>query len=68
VVGDCATNVNIEELQLMREYMICESGLVVVGGADNNLYVSPLKLSVERISQHCVDRIIFVCHFLSVFN
>lgn len=69
VVGNSATNVNIEELQLMREYMICESGLVVVNGADNNLYVSPLILSVERISQHCVDRIIFVRrHKISTSN
>jgi hypothetical protein len=29
-----------------------------VGGADSNLYVSPLFLSIERVSQHCVDRII----------
>ncbi|KAI6174691.1 hypothetical protein M3Y97_01018600 [Aphelenchoides bicaudatus] len=58
VVGDSAANVSVRELQNMRENMICESGLVLVGGADSNLYVSPLVLSVERVSQHCVDRII----------
>lgn len=58
VVGEEATNVDMNALQQMRENMVCDSGLVVVGGADRNLYVSPLWLGVERVSQHCVDRAI----------
>lgn len=42
----------------MRANMISDTGLVVVGGADDNLYVTPSYLSVERVSQHCVDRIL----------
>ncbi|KAI6240411.1 hypothetical protein M3Y99_00473300 [Aphelenchoides fujianensis] len=58
VVGDAGMNVNLQELQTMRKNMICDSGVIVVGGADDHLYVSPLFLSVERVSQHCVDRMI----------
>ncbi|KAI6240437.1 hypothetical protein M3Y99_00476200 [Aphelenchoides fujianensis] len=58
VVGNAGMNVNLQELQTMRKNMICDSGVIVVGGADDHLYVSPLFLSVERVSQHCVDRMI----------
>lgn len=65
VIGELATNASVRDFQAIRENMICESGLVVVGGADNNLYVSPLVLSIERVSQHCVDRIILVRNTVS---
>ncbi|KAI6211007.1 hypothetical protein M3Y96_00387800 [Aphelenchoides besseyi] len=58
VVGDSASNVNLKDLQAMRKNMICDTGLVVVGGADDHLYVPPVFLSVERVSQHSVDRMI----------
>lgn len=37
-----------------------ESGLIVVGEANHNLLVSPLRLSIERISQKFVDLRIMV--------
>ena len=45
-------------MEAMRANMICDTGLIVVGGADDNLYVTPTYLSIERVSQHCVDRIL----------
>ncbi|CAD5232267.1 unnamed protein product [Bursaphelenchus xylophilus] len=58
VVGENASNCDIQEMQEMRQNMICDSGLIVIGNADKNLYVSPTALSIERASQHCVDRLI----------
>lgn len=44
--------------------------MIVVGGADDNLYVTPLYLSIERISQHCVDRMVLehVVEFMRQVN
>lgn len=39
-----------------------ETGLVIVGGADRNLYVSPRVLTTERVSQRCVERSVLVSH------
>lgn len=61
-----ANNSSVSELLLLPDNMICETGLVVVGGADNELRVSSLTLSVERLTQKCVDRAIMVSDFMFV--
>ncbi|KAH7725730.1 Protein F54D11.2 [Aphelenchoides avenae] len=58
VVGEHASDVDFGAMQRLRKNMICETGLVIVGGADRNLYVSPLTLTTERVSQRCVERTI----------
>jgi len=58
IVGDAASNMSLPELEEMRENMICESGVVLIGGANNDLRVSPLLLGIERVSQYCVDKIV----------
>lgn len=80
VVGEHATDVELNLMQRLRRNMICkdftstfrvswnfshyatlgDTGLVVVGGADRNLYVSPTVLATERVSQRCVDRTVLV--------
>lgn len=50
----------------LRERMRIETGLIVVGSADNNLIVSKKKRREEGITQSIVDRCIIVC-FISVF-
>jgi hypothetical protein len=44
-----------------------DSGLIVVGGANHNLFVSAHRLNMERISQKCVERAIVV-RFFTQFN
>uniref|UniRef100_A0A915D1Y6 Uncharacterized protein n=1 Tax=Ditylenchus dipsaci TaxID=166011 RepID=A0A915D1Y6_9BILA len=58
VVGENAADVNFEALQNMRKNIIVDSGLIVVGAANHNLFVSQLRLNIERISQKCVERTI----------
>lgn len=45
----------------LRERMRIETGLIVVGSADNNLIVSKKKRREEGITQSIVDRCIIVC-------
>ncbi|CAD5223578.1 unnamed protein product [Bursaphelenchus okinawaensis] len=58
VIGESASNCDLVDIQQLQQNMICDSGVIVVGNADKNLFVSPVALSVERVSQHCVDRLI----------
>ncbi|KAI1696543.1 protein sumv-2 [Ditylenchus destructor] len=58
VVGEYATDVDLEAMQEMRRNMIAATGLVVVGGANHNLFVSHQRLNIERVSQKCVERTI----------
>ena len=44
----------------MRERMRCETGLVMVGGADNALRISKQKKKTEGITQGLVDKCIMV--------
>ena len=46
----------------LHQLIICEkiikvdTGLIVVGSANNNLFVSSIRLNLERVSQKIVDR------------
>lgn len=49
-----------EDMEDLRERMRVETGLIVVGSADNNLRVSKRKKKTEGITQSVVDRCVVV--------
>lgn len=56
VVGQNALSCGMDELENFREHMKAESGLVVVGGADDGLHMCGLKKRLEGVTQAMVDR------------
>lgn len=50
-----------EEVEDLRERMRVETGLVVVGSADDFLRVTKKKCRSEGITQSVVDRCVVVC-------
>ncbi|XP_076241623.1 reduction in Cnn dots 1 [Calliopsis andreniformis] len=58
VIGQNATLVRAEDLEELREKMLVETSLVVVGTADDNLRISTAKKITEGITQSMVDRYI----------
>ena len=56
VVGQQATQCKIDDLEDTRERMRVETGLLVVGGADDGLRISNEKKKLEGINQSMVDR------------
>eukprot|EP00094_Tigriopus_californicus_P000039 TCALIF_00039-PA protein Name:"Similar to Kansl3 KAT8 regulatory NSL complex subunit 3 (Mus musculus)" AED:0.34 eAED:0.40 QI:0/0/0/0.5/1/1/8/0/1090 len=58
VAGQNAVDCKPDDLEDVREKMRCESGLVLVGGADFQLRVSKHKKKAEAITQSMVDRAI----------
>lgn len=50
-----------EDMEDLRERMRVETGLIVVGSADDNLRVSKKKKKAEGITQSIVDRCVIVC-------
>ena len=60
VVGQLATLCRPDDVEDMRERMKTDTGLVVVGGADDQLRVSKHKKKAEGLTQSMVDRCIMV--------
>lgn len=58
VIGQNATLVRPDDLEDIREKMLVETSLVVVGTADDHLRVSTRKKVAEGITQSMVDRCI----------
>ena len=58
VIGQNATLVKPDDLEDLREKMLVETSLVVVGTADDNLRISAAKKISEGITQSMVDRCI----------
>ncbi|XP_064465855.1 KAT8 regulatory NSL complex subunit 3-like [Ornithodoros turicata] len=58
VIGQNALSCGIDDIENFREHMKAESGLVVVGGANDSLRVSSLKKRMEGVTQSVVDRCI----------
>uniref|UniRef100_A0A8D8WWN9 KAT8 regulatory NSL complex subunit 3 n=2 Tax=Cacopsylla melanoneura TaxID=428564 RepID=A0A8D8WWN9_9HEMI len=56
VMGQCATTASEQDLNELRRRMKCISGLIVVGGADDQMRKSKLDLMQERVNQNIVDR------------
>lgn len=50
-----------EDMEDLRERMRVETGLIVVGSADDYLRISKKKKKAEGITQNVVDRFIVVC-------
>lgn len=51
---------SIDDMEDFRSRMRAVTGLVVVGGADDLLRISPDKMLAESITQEIVDRCILV--------
>ncbi|XP_066151019.1 KAT8 regulatory NSL complex subunit 3-like isoform X3 [Euwallacea fornicatus] len=58
VIGQCSSTSFQEDVEDLRERMRIETGLIVVGSADNNLIVSKKKRREEGITQSIVDQCI----------
>ena len=67
VVGQLATLCRPDDVEDMRERMKTDTGLVIVGGADDELRVSKHKKKAEGITQSMVDRCIMVMRTISIF-
>ncbi|XP_050303528.1 KAT8 regulatory NSL complex subunit 3 isoform X7 [Anthonomus grandis grandis] len=67
VIGQCSSTAFQEDMEDLRGRMRIETGLIVVGSADNNLIVSKKKKREEGITQKIVDKSIIdeVGEFLS---
>ncbi|KAL0118088.1 hypothetical protein PUN28_009039 [Cardiocondyla obscurior] len=58
IIGQNATLVRPDDLEELREKMLVETSLVVVGTADDHLRISTSKKILEGITQSMVDRCI----------
>ncbi|XP_044735628.1 mucin-6 isoform X3 [Chrysoperla carnea] len=58
VIGQCALTASPAEIEYLREHMRVETGLVIVGSADDYLRVSMKKRKMDGITQSMVDRCI----------
>eukprot|EP00095_Tigriopus_kingsejongensis_P001974 maker-scaffold886_size84816-snap-gene-0.32 protein:Tk01974 transcript:maker-scaffold886_size84816-snap-gene-0.32-mRNA-1 annotation:"hypothetical protein L798_06361" len=56
VVGQNASDCKPDDLEDVRERMRCETGMIIVGGADTQLRVTKHKKKSEGITQTMVDR------------
>ncbi|CAB0006457.1 unnamed protein product [Nesidiocoris tenuis] len=60
IAGEHGTNSNKDDLEDLRERLRVESGLVIVGSADDQLRVSKSTLYTEGVTQSMVDHCIVV--------
>ena len=58
VVGERASQCNSDDVEDIRERMSVETGLVIVGGADDQLRLTNKKKKAELVTQGIVDRCI----------
>ncbi|XP_068909025.1 KAT8 regulatory NSL complex subunit 3 isoform X7 [Tenebrio molitor] len=56
VIGQCSSTSVQEDMEDLRERMRVETGLIVVGSADDKLRVNKKKKKTEGITQSVVDR------------
>jgi len=56
VVGEKSKVANTDDIEALREKLSVETGLVIVGAADNNLRISKRKQRLECVTQSMVDR------------
>jgi len=56
VVGEKATQSSCDDIEDLRERLSVETGLIIVGGADDGLRLSKKKKKVECVTQCMVDR------------
>nr|KAG5705251.1 hypothetical protein BaRGS_011277 [Batillaria attramentaria] len=60
LIGQNACDCTVDQLQDLREHMRAETGLVVVGGADEQLRLSHRQKREEGLTQAMADRCIIV--------
>lgn len=60
IIGQNSNMCSIDDMEDFRSRMRATTGLVVVGGADDMLRISPQKMLAESITQEIVDRCILV--------
>ncbi len=71
VTGQESSVCTQDDIENLREHMRAETGLVVVGGADEHLRMSKMKKKIEGVTQSMVDRCIqdeisdFLCTVLT---
>ena len=58
VVGEKSSSCQSDDMEDIRERLGVETGLVIVGGADDNLRLSKRKKKAECVTQSMVDRCI----------
>ncbi|XP_063985418.1 KAT8 regulatory NSL complex subunit 3 [Diachasmimorpha longicaudata] len=58
VIGQNAASVRADDVEEVRERMLVQTSLIVVGTADDHLRISSRKKNVEGITQGMVDRCI----------
>ncbi|KAE9549163.1 hypothetical protein FO519_007631 [Halicephalobus sp. NKZ332] len=58
IVGERARSSSVKEIEIMRKNMIMPASLLVVGKADDYLYMSPEYMARKGITQSCVNRMI----------
>ena len=58
IVGERASQCNSDDVEDIRERMSVETGLVIVGGADDQLRLTNKKKKSELVTQGIVDRFI----------
>ena len=56
VVGEKSTLSNSDDIEYLRERLSVETGLIIVGSADNNLRMSKRKKRQECVTQSMVDQ------------
>lgn len=57
-IGQNSARSSQEEIAALREKMLAQTSLVVVGSADDNLRVSKTKRKIEGITQYMVDNMV----------
>lgn len=60
IIGQNSNMCSIDDMEDFRSRMRATTGLVVVGGADDMLRISPEKMLSESITQEIVDRCVLV--------
>uniref|UniRef100_A0A8D8PD96 KAT8 regulatory NSL complex subunit 3 n=3 Tax=Culex pipiens TaxID=7175 RepID=A0A8D8PD96_CULPI len=58
VIGQMSARTSQEEIELLRERMIAQTSLVVVGSADDCLRVCKTKRKIEGVTQSMVDNMV----------
>ncbi|ESO93039.1 hypothetical protein LOTGIDRAFT_119842, partial [Lottia gigantea] len=68
VVGQNANTNELDNLEHLRDRMKTETGLLVVGGSDDQLRMSRAKKKIEEVTQALVDRRIMVSRNINKFH
>lgn len=68
VIGQFSNSCTLDQIESLREKMVAENTLLMVGGADDHLRMSRAKKKREGITQSMVDRCIQVRNGVQVYS